>query len=341
MTYDGSPAARALLALELIQNTPGITARKLADRLGVTERAVRRYVAILREADLPVEAMTGPYGGYRLGRGMRIPPLMFTAAEAMGLAMAVLEGHRHAADPADPVGSALAKILRVLPERLAGPMRAVREVSGPAAEPGIAASPELITVLIESCTSARLLRLSYRLGQAKDRPMEVEPWAVVLRHSRWYLLCWSRTRQALRVLRVDRITAVEALAGGFTPPQHLDALRTLEEHLSQGWTYPVDVLVEATPAATARWIPRSLGKLEPGEDGRTRLCGSTDNPDWYARELAAIQAPIRVLGSPELQAAVAGLGRQLMAAARPEVTRMPGAGARMVPGARSELVPGG
>ena len=64
--------------------------------------------AILREAELPVEAVSGPYGGYRAGRGLRLPPLMFSAAEAMGLVMAVLEGHRYAADPGDLVGGALA-----------------------------------------------------------------------------------------------------------------------------------------------------------------------------------------------------------------------------------------
>ena len=121
MQHDASPTARALLALEIIQNSPGITAQRLGERLGVTERAARRYVAILREADLPIEAVSGPHGGYRVGRGLRLPPLMFTAAEAMGLAMAVLEGHRNAADPTDLVGGALAKIVRVLPERAAGP----------------------------------------------------------------------------------------------------------------------------------------------------------------------------------------------------------------------------
>ena len=121
MAHEVSPTARALLALEVIQNSPGVTAQRLGDRLGVTERAARRYVAILREADLPIESVSGPHGGYLVGRGLRLAPLMFTAAEAMGLVMAVLEGHRDAADPGDPVGSALAKIVRLLPERGGGP----------------------------------------------------------------------------------------------------------------------------------------------------------------------------------------------------------------------------
>jgi predicted DNA-binding transcriptional regulator YafY len=313
VAYDVSPTARALLALETIQNTPGITAQRLGERLGVTERAARRYVAILREAELPIESVSGPYGGYQVGRGLRLPPLTFTTAEAMGLVMAVLEGHRNAADPADLVGSALGKIIRVLPERVAVPVRAVRAVTpvSPAAEAQV--SPELTTALIESCAAGRRLRLTYRLWDA-DRAMDVDPWAVVLRHSRWYLLGWSHTAGARRVLRVDRIAAVEALPDTFAPPPDLDALRTLEEHLSQGWSYAVDVLVDAPVEETSRWLPRSMGILEPGDEGRTRIRASTDNPDWYAGRLAGLPAGFRVLGSAELQKAVAALGERLLQA---------------------------
>src|SRR5579863_2064485 len=118
MKIDRSPTGRALRALELLQAQPGITAAQLADKLGVTERAARRYVAILREADIPVESTRGPYGGYRVGRGIRLPPLMFTAAEALGLVMAVLDGSHAAADADDPVGAALGKIIRALPENI-------------------------------------------------------------------------------------------------------------------------------------------------------------------------------------------------------------------------------
>jgi predicted DNA-binding transcriptional regulator YafY len=318
MGRDVSPTARALLALEVIQNNPGITAQALGERLGVTERAARRYVAILREADLPIESVTGPHGGYRPGRGLRLPPLMFTAAEAMGLAMAVLEGHRSAVNPVDPVGSALAKIVRAVPARVAAPVWAFRQFSAHRPAPEAPPSPELTNQLIESCTAARRLRLVYRIGD-RDQAMEVDPWAVVLRHSRWYLLGWSHTRQARRVLRVDRIVTFEALRQSFTPPQDLDALRTLEEHLSEGWTYPVDVLIDAAVAETARWLPRSLGRLEHDEGGRTRLLATTDEPDWYARQLAAIPAPFRVLGSPPLQRATVALGQRLMEAGGAEV----------------------
>jgi hypothetical protein len=145
--------------------------------------------------------------------------------------------------------------------------------------------------------------------------MEVDPWAVVLRRSRWYLLCWSHTRAARRVLRVDRIAAAHPLPGTFTPPAGLDALATLEEHLSQGWAYPVDVLIDASTREVARWLPRSFGMLVPTDDGRTRLHASTDNPSWYAGGLAVLPFAFRVDGSAQLQRAIADLGRRLIASA--------------------------
>src|SRR5690606_27820653 len=116
MNDAASPTARALLTLELVQSHPGITAERLGERLGVSERAARRYVGILREASIPIESVRGPYGGYRVGRGVRLPPLTFSSLEALGLVMATLDGHHRAGDPSDPVGSALGKILRALPE---------------------------------------------------------------------------------------------------------------------------------------------------------------------------------------------------------------------------------
>ena len=126
MTDALSPTGRAPLVLELLQSQPGVGAAELAARLGVTERAVRRYIAILREADIPIESTRGPYGGSRVGRGVRLAPLMFTASEALGLVMAVLDGNHVAADVDEPVGSALGKLIRALPENVGRPADTVR-----------------------------------------------------------------------------------------------------------------------------------------------------------------------------------------------------------------------
>ncbi|MFI9545444.1 helix-turn-helix transcriptional regulator [Streptomyces sp. NPDC052016] len=317
MRYDdSSPTARALLTLELLQSCPGITAGRLATRLGVSERAARRYVGILREAGIPVESARGPYGGYRVGRGLRPAPLMFTAAEALGLVMAVLDGHHDAADPAGPVGGALGKLLRVLPERVAAPAEAVRQV--PAQGDTTTPAPAVTAALVQACAAHRRLRLGYRAGERGVRgvrDMEVDPWAVVVHHGRWYLLCWSHTRDARRVLRVDRVAEVTTLDGTFTPPDGLDPLTALEEHLAQGWTYEVEVVVDAPAEEVARRLPRSLGRPEPLDARTTRLLATTDEPDWYVRRLTALDAPFRIVRPRELQEAARELGRRLLSAA--------------------------
>src|SRR6478735_2857188 len=129
----------------MVQNQPGIGAAQLAARLGLTDRAVRRNVAVLREAGIPVESTRGRYGGYRAGRGLRVPPLMFTSTEALALVMAV---------PEDPVGSALGKIVRVLPEPLAGPVDAIRRVTARGWDVGVP-DVETTSALVQASADQR------------------------------------------------------------------------------------------------------------------------------------------------------------------------------------------
>jgi predicted DNA-binding transcriptional regulator YafY len=305
-----SPTARALLVLQVLQDNPGVSAERLAGRLGVTDRAVRRYVTVLRDAGIPIESTTGRYGGYRLGRGTRPPPLMLSAAEAIGLVMAVLEGRPGAADAAEPVGSAIGKIIRVLPTAVAEAVAAIRQVTtAQTASTAASPDPEITAVLVRAAEARRRVRLTYRLRQ--ERVMDIDPWAVSVWRGRWYLLGWSHTAGARRVLRVDRVTSVVVLEEGFTPPDDLDPIATIEEHLSTGWRYDVEVVIDAPVDAVAQWLPRQLGRLEPTGDGSTRLVGTTDEPFWYARQLTALQAPYLIASSPELREAARDLGRRL------------------------------
>jgi predicted DNA-binding transcriptional regulator YafY len=315
MMPDMSPTARALLVLEMIQGSPGITADRLADKLGVSDRAARRYVGILRQAGIPIESVRGPYGGYRLGRGLRLPPLTFTATEALGLVMAVLDGHHEASDPTDPVGSALNKIMRALPEPVAAQAEAVRRTTAPAPDRAAARpNPETTTELVQACLNHRRVRLSYRSEAGSGWDIEIDPWAVIVRHGRWYLLCWSHGAQARRAYRIDRVAAVEVLDGFFTPPADLDPVAMLEEHLAVGWKYEVEIVIDAPMDKVACCVPRALGRLEPLDAGTTRLVGSTDNPWWYVEKLAAIPAAYRIVRCPELQNAARVVGQRLLAA---------------------------
>jgi predicted DNA-binding transcriptional regulator YafY len=331
VVHDASPAARALLVLEHIQSAPGITADRLGDRLGLSDRAVRRHVGTLREAGIPVESTRGRYGGYRIGRGLRLPPLMFTPPEALGLVMAVLEGHPAGED--DPVGQALGKLIRALPEPLARPADVVRRVPARGWHV-VVPDVEATLRLVQASDAGRRVRLRY----GHDRPVraaggraagtageagreaaewdvELDPWAVVVRHRRWYLLGWSHDRGARRVLRVDRVRAVTVLSETFDPPAGLDALEAVEEQLSSGWRYQVEVLIDAPVEECRHWLARSLGRLEEVDASTTRLVATTDEPEWYAAQLAHLPMPFRLEGSPELRAAMRELARRLVTAA--------------------------
>lgn len=317
MTADLSPAARAIRVLELIQASPGITADQIAEKLGVSDRAARRYVAILREADIPIESVRGPYGGYSIGRGLRLAPLTFTATEALGLVMAVLDGHHDASDASDPVGSALAKIMRALPEPVAAQAEAVRRTTAPAPDRAAARpDPQTAAILVQACSQHRRVRLAYRTEAGSEWLIEAEPWAVVVRHGRWYLLCRSVTADAQRAYRIDRVSQVQVTGDTFSPPADLDPVAVLEQHLATGWEHDVEVIIDAPVDTVARCIPRTTGRLEPLDAQTTRLVGSTNVPFWYAQQLVTIPASYRIVKCPDLQQAAQVLGQRLLAASQ-------------------------
>ena len=317
MKADLSPTGRALRTLELLQSQPGITAAQLAAQLGVTERAARRYVAILREAEIPVESTRGPFGGYRVGRGIRLPPLVFSAAEALGLVMAVLDGSHAAADADDPVGAALGKIIRALPENIGHQAAALRRHASAVPDRG-AARPgmETTSALVAAVAAQRQVSISYRSESGRQWAENIDPWAVVVRHGRWYLLCQSHRARAVRAYRIDRIQAVTEGGEPFRAPDNLDFADVLEQHLAAGWQFETRVVFDVPLDEAARYVRRPMGQLSSIDDGaRCVLTGTTSNPAMYAGEwLAAIPIPFQVTGGPELRAAVAAVTVRLTAA---------------------------
>jgi predicted DNA-binding transcriptional regulator YafY len=311
-----SPTARALQALELVQLQPGATAAQIGARLGVTERAARRYIEILREAGIPVETVRGRYGGYRLGRGMRLPPVSFTQDEALALVMAVLEAHPAAMDSDELSGSALSKVIRALPDNVGRQAAALREYASAAPDRrGSRPDPALTSSLIVAVASRHQVRLAYRSPAGRDWETQVDPWAIVVRHGRWYLLCYAHHARARRSYRVDRVRAVELTAARFTPPDDLDPVAALEENLGEGWEFPARVVFAAPAAEVAPWIRPPMGRLEPHQDG-CLLTGTTSNPAMYAQEwLAALPFDFRIEGGAELQAAMTALAARCARAA--------------------------
>ena len=307
-----SPTARALRALEILQNRPDCTAVDLATRLGVTDRAARRYVAILREAGIAVESVRGPYGGYRLGRGMRLPPLVFSAAEALALVMAVLDGRHEAADSQDPVGSGLGKIIRALPVnvgRRAATMRQhARTVPDKLARP----DPAITSALVEAVAEQHQVRIGYRSASGNAHAFEVDPWSVVVRYGRWYLLCFAHHAEAVRTYRIDRVLSVAASTRIFTMPDGLDAVAVLEESLASGWEHDTRVVFAAPAHEVRPWLRPTMGRLEALDEHRCLVVGSTSNPAMFAGEwLAGMPFEFTVEGGPELRAAVTNVSARL------------------------------
>jgi predicted DNA-binding transcriptional regulator YafY len=298
----------------MLQLQPGLTADQIAEQLGVTGRAARRYVAILREAGVPVQSSRGRYGGYRLGRGVRLPPVVFTQDEALALVMAVLESHPVASDTGELAGSALAKVIRALPENVGRQAAAMRDHAS--AAPDRRASPPdpaVTSALIVAAASRHRVRLRYRGESGSEWSGEVDPWAVVVRHGRWYLLCHSHHVGATRSYRVDRVQMVEHTGQSFHPPAGLDPVAALEENLGEGWKFPTRVVFKAPLPDVAPWIRPPMGRLEAHASGCV-LVGSTRNPAMYAQEwLAAIPFAFSVEGGDELRAAVAELAARCAA----------------------------
>jgi predicted DNA-binding transcriptional regulator YafY len=310
-----SPTAKALRALEILQNRAVVPAAELAARLAVTTRATRRYVEILREAGIPVESVRGPHGGYRLSRRTRLPPVVFTETEALGLVMAVLDGRPAAAARDDLVGAALTKVIRALPEEVGRQAAALRDHAAAAPDRHAAnPDPAITSTLVGAVADRVRVTITYRAEQGDPWTAEVDPWAIVARHGRWYLLCHSHRADAIRTYRIDRVQAVERDSRPFTPPEDLDPVAVLEENLGTGWQYTTRVTFDAPLEQVSRWARPPMGRLEPTATGCV-LVGSTRNPTMSAREwLATAPFPFHVDGGPELRAAMTDLAARCAAA---------------------------
>lgn len=314
-----SPTSRALRTLEILRARPGTTAEELGERLGVTERAARRYVRTLREAGIPVTSTRGPYGGYRLGRGAKLPPVVFTEEEALVLAMAVLDAHPAATDADDLVGLALSKVIQALPDSVGRQAAALREHA--AGAPDLSAArpdPTVTSALVTAVAARRRAVVSYRRESGDEWKTTVDPWAVVVRHGRWYLLCHSHRASAVRTYRIDRILDVQQTGHPFERPDGLDPVAALEEHLGRGWEFPTRVVFDVSVAEVTPWVGPAMGRLEATAAG-CALTGSTSNPAMYAQEwLACVPFDFRVEGGPELREAVAALAARCAAAVADE-----------------------
>ncbi|MFI8244310.1 helix-turn-helix transcriptional regulator [Streptomyces sp. NPDC085866] len=203
-------SARLLRLLSLLQAHREWSGAELAERLGVTPRTVRRDVDRLRELGYPVNASPGTGGGYQLGAGAELPPLLLDDEEAVAVAV----GLRTAAGQGiEGIGEtsvrALAKLEQVLPDRLRRRVGALNAFTVPmlrSGPPSTPVDPAVLTELAHLCRDAERLRFEYLSHEGTASRRTVEPHRLVCTERRWYLVAWDVDREDWRTFRVDRIT---------------------------------------------------------------------------------------------------------------------------------------
>ena len=308
-----SPAARLLELLSLLQSRPHWSGIELADHLGVTERTVRRDITRLRDLGYPVAGATGVAGGYQLGPGAALPPLLLTDDEAVAVAVGLraaatggLAGYEQAAV------AALAKLEQVLPARLRDQVLALHAVTvlvPPGPEP--ATDPELLLTLAQGCRRPERVRFSYRDGAGAVTERRVEPYGLVNVNRLWYLVADDLDRGDWRTFRVDRMSEATLTGHRFARTSEPDTAAMVLDGIAHApYAWQAEVRLDAPIDEARLVIPPVIGNLEAAEGGTVLRLGASDL-EWMARYIAGLPFAATVIEPAELRAALRSLGRHL------------------------------
>ena len=295
-------SGRLLRLLGLLQVRPEWSGAELADRLGVTVRTLRRDVQRLRALDYPVHSVPGVAGGYRLGRGQALPPLLLDDDEAIAVVVSLRSAaSQSVAGLAEASVSALAKLDQVLPARLRERSAALQEAtvalrgSGPVVEPG------QLAALAAACRLQQRLRLRYRNRSGSDSSRIVEPHRLVSTGYRWYLMAFDVASADWRTFRVDRIIESAEAGQRFVPREPPDPAAFVARAVTSApYRYRARVLVEAPAAAVAEQFSATSGVVSDAGDGRCLLTTGADSLELLTFYLVALDADFIVLEPPEL-----------------------------------------
>lgn len=311
---------RLLRLLSLLQGRREWSGRELADRLGVTERTVRRDVDRLRSLDYPVTGTTGTAGGYRLGSGTNLPPLQLDDDEAIAVALGLVgAAGGGVTGMAESSMSALAKLEQVLPARLRPQLAAVSSSAEAIPRPGVPqVSPGVLAVLARCCRNHEIVAFGYH-GRARGATRRrVEPHQLLTLGWRWYLLAFDPGRDDWRIFRVDRIGDVTPVLHRFTPrelPAADAASYLVESFVSAQYGHSVHLTVQApagTVSATFEGVVRGI--VEPVDASSCTVRFSADTPAMLLTQVAAIAAVAPFVvdhATPETAELIARVGDQL------------------------------
>ncbi|MGK5557800.1 helix-turn-helix transcriptional regulator [Actinomadura kijaniata] len=311
-------SARLLRLLGLLQTRRERTGPELGERLGVSERTVRRDVERLRDLGYPVHATRGAIGGYRLEAGAAMPPLLLDDDEAVAIAVGLRGAARGAVTGIeDSALRALAKLEQVLPDRLRRRVAALHEATvaldGPPAGP--AADPATLTALAAACRDRERVRFRHRGNDGAHGRRLVEPHRLVAASRRWYLLAWDCDRRDWRTFRVDRLDEVRPTGVRVAPrelPGGEDPAGFVRRSLSGARPATRAVLLVRAPAEeVAERFRVSPQELEPVDERTCLLRTEADSLEWTALRIAYLDIDFEVREPPELAALLGRMGARL------------------------------
>ncbi|TDW70527.1 helix-turn-helix transcriptional regulator [Kribbella pratensis] len=312
-------SARLLRLLSLLQARALWSGPELAERLGVTTRTIRTDVDRLRQLGYPVEAAPGLTGGYRLGAGAALPPLLLDDDEAVAVAI----GLRTAANGGvEGIGEtsirALAKLEQVLPPRLRHRVSAMQSATLAVPGAGPKVDADVMIAIAAAIRSEHRLRFDYANHDGRLSSREVEPHRLVSMGRRWYLIAWDPERDDWRTFRVDRITPKIPGGARFTPRELPET--EVAAYLQRGvgtatWRYFARVLLHTSAAEVRAKLPLPVEIEELGPD-RCQIRLGSDTPQMLALYLGLLDVDFEVIDAPELSAALTALADRLHRAAR-------------------------
>ena len=304
----GDTPGRMLELLGLLQARPSWAGAELAERLEITERTVRRDVDRLRVLGYPVEAVPGRYGGYRLGRGGRLPPLLLNDDEAVAVAI----GLRNAVDGTivgmeESAISTLAKLDQLLPAHLARRVRAVHESTATMLWSGgkrQRVDAAYLVLLANACAARERLRFGYTDKGGTSTRRLVEPLRLVSSGARWYLAARDIDRDDWRTFRLDRIKTPENIGIRFERTDPPDAVAmVLAGFASMSYPFLARIRIPLSLDQAAQLIPRTLAMLAD-EGGSTVVELGSSSIERMVAYLAGLQPPCQVIDPPELRLAL-------------------------------------
>jgi predicted DNA-binding transcriptional regulator YafY len=298
-------SARLLKLLSLLQARRDWAGEELADRLGVSRRTIRRDVDRLRALGYPVDATTGPAGGYRLHAGAAMPPLLLDDDEAVAIAVGLRSAAGAAVTGIEEASlRALVKLEQILPGHLRRRIGALQSATAVMPATGPTVDPEALTVIASACRDRERLRFAYRKRDGGESRRLVEPHSLVHLGRRWYLLAWDCDRADWRTFRADRLGPpspagrrfdVRELPGGQDPAAYVAA------HLADAASrYQARITLRAPAEAVAAAAPYLSGTLEPIDAVSCEYRTSDDSLPWLAVRIGLLGFEFEVHEPAEL-----------------------------------------